>query len=112
MKPPREVIKELEALTEKHRQEAGPLIAGALAEARAKERQASELRTIPKSQRPLCGARTRSGGTCQARALHGSERCRVHGGRVSTFTKGYRRHLRAEAEYLRVLVDVCRSLMW
>lgn len=112
MKPPREVIKELEAFTKEHRQAAGPLIAQALAEARAKERQASELRTIPKSQRSPCGARTRSGGSCQARALHGSERCRVHGGSASTFTASYRRHLREEAAYLRLLVSVCRSLMW
>jgi hypothetical protein len=111
MKPPKEIIKELEAFTEKSRQEAGPLIAQALAEARAKERQASELKTIPKRQRSLCGARTRSGGECQARALHGSERCRLHGGKPSTFTESYRRHLREEAAYLRLLVSVCRSLM-
>lgn len=29
---------------------------------------------------PRCGAKTRSGGTCRAPALHGKRRCRMHGG--------------------------------
>ncbi len=35
---------------------------------------------IRKASRPLCGARTRSGGTCKARAVEGRNRCRMHGG--------------------------------
>lgn len=35
---------------------------------------------LPKSARPLCGARTRKGGTCQARAMKGRTRCKNHGG--------------------------------
>lgn len=34
----------------------------------------------PKALRPLCGARTRRGGHCQARAVNGRKRCRLHGG--------------------------------
>ena len=34
---------------------------------------------IPKAKRPLCGARTRKGTPCQARALDGKSRCRLHG---------------------------------
>ena len=41
---------------------------------------------LPKSARPLCGARTRAGGQCQARAVEGRERCRMHGG-LSTGAK-------------------------
>ncbi|MBR0952121.1 HGGxSTG domain-containing protein [Bradyrhizobium canariense] len=29
---------------------------------------------------PRCGARTRSGTTCSAPAVHGKSRCRMHGG--------------------------------
>ncbi len=42
--------------------------------------QAWQLQKIPKRLRPLCGARTRAGGTCQARAVFGRARCRRHGG--------------------------------
>jgi hypothetical protein len=31
-------------------------------------------------ERPLCGAATRAGGTCQVRAEPGNARCRFHGG--------------------------------
>ena len=34
----------------------------------------------PKSQRARCGARTRKDTPCQARAVSGSNRCRLHGG--------------------------------
>ena len=34
----------------------------------------------PRSQRPQCGATTRRGTPCKARAVPGSARCRVHGG--------------------------------
>ncbi|WP_318527335.1 HGGxSTG domain-containing protein [Ruegeria aquimaris] len=42
---------------------------------------------LPKSQRPVCGAKTRAGGQCQARAVPGKRRCRLHGG-LSTGPKG------------------------
>ena len=29
---------------------------------------------------PRCGAKTRSGGTCRSPAVHGKQRCRMHGG--------------------------------
>lgn len=35
---------------------------------------------VPKSQRPVCGAKTRAGGTCKAKAVPGKSRCRLHGG--------------------------------
>lgn len=47
----------------------------------------SQRRRTPRSQRPRCGARTRTGGECQARAVWCHEtdsprngRCRNHGG--------------------------------
>lgn len=39
-----------------------------------------EGRPLPKSERPVCGARTRNGGICEARAVPGKRRCRLHGG--------------------------------
>lgn len=35
---------------------------------------------VPKRLRPMCGARTRTGHPCQARAVPGRTRCRMHGG--------------------------------
>lgn len=31
-------------------------------------------------KRPLCGARTRAGGSCRAKVVEGKRRCRMHGG--------------------------------
>jgi len=36
--------------------------------------------SIPKDKRPRCGAKTRKGTPCKARALDWSERCKLHGG--------------------------------
>jgi hypothetical protein len=36
--------------------------------------------TGPMRQSPRCGARTRSGTSCQAPAVAGKRRCRMHGG--------------------------------
>jgi len=36
-------------------------------------------RTIPKSDRLLCGAKTRSGAPCKAKVVSGRNRCRMHG---------------------------------
>ncbi len=107
----KKILAEMEAYTQEQRKLTAPLIVGALAEARAKEQEARELCTIPKGKRSLCGAKTRAGGTCQARALLGSERCRLHGGRASTLAPVYRRHLREEAAYLRCLVYASKTLM-
>ena len=36
--------------------------------------------TGPMLASPRCGARTRSGGLCRSPAVHGKQRCRMHGG--------------------------------
>lgn len=36
---------------------------------------------LARSERPLCGARTRAGGSCAMRLEPGSHRCRLHGGK-------------------------------
>lgn len=38
------------------------------------------VRKVGKALRPFCGARTRAGGACRARAVFGKARCRLHGG--------------------------------
>ena len=35
---------------------------------------------VPKSERPACGAKTRSGTPCKAKVVKGRKRCRLHGG--------------------------------
>lgn len=40
----------------------------------------TELQRIPKELRPFCGAKTRSGQPCKAKAVFGMTRCRLHGG--------------------------------
>lgn len=47
-----------------------------------REQQEQRNRTLyaPKSKLPLCGAKTRAGGTCKARVVRGMVRCRMHGG--------------------------------
>lgn len=44
-------------------------------------RPAANADTTPKRDRPLCGAKTRAGAPCKARAVPGKRRCRQHGGR-------------------------------
>ena len=35
---------------------------------------------VKKAGRPACGAKTRAGGKCKAKVVHGKNRCRMHGG--------------------------------
>lgn len=39
-----------------------------------------QVQQVPKAERPTCGAKTRRGTPCQARAVIGMTRCRLHGG--------------------------------
>ncbi len=41
---------------------------------------------LPHSERPLCGAKNRSGGKCQNKVIAGKRRCKFHGG-LSTGAK-------------------------
>lgn len=36
--------------------------------------------TAPMLASPRCGAKTRSGSACRSPAVHGKQRCRMHGG--------------------------------
>jgi hypothetical protein len=43
---------------------------------------------------PRCGARTRSGAPCRSPAIHGHQRCRMHGGKGSGAARGNRNALK------------------
>jgi hypothetical protein len=70
---------------------------------------------------PRCGARTRSGTPCQAPAIRGKERCRLHGGRSPGAPKGemngnyrhgrYTREMLAERRQLTELLRESRELL-
>ena len=40
--------------------------------------------TGPMLASPRCGAKTRSGGACRSPAVHGKQRCRMHGGALGS----------------------------
>ena len=50
-------------------------------EQRWEYRRWKQRKHTPKAERPRCEARTRQGTPCQARAVEGHWRCRMHGGR-------------------------------
>ncbi|RYG30842.1 MAG: hypothetical protein EON93_14045 [Burkholderiales bacterium] len=39
--------------------------------------------TVSMHEAPRCGAKTRSGSSCRSPAVHGAQRCRMHGGKGS-----------------------------
>ncbi len=47
---------------------------------RCLEQKTPEPQRTPKAKRPLCGAKTRAGGNCKAKVVHGKTKCRIHGG--------------------------------
>ena len=71
---------------------------------------------------PRCGARTRSGEPCRSPAIHGCQRCRMHGGKGNGAPRGNRnawKHgfrtashaawKRSVVRYLRATEDVVRA---
>ena len=70
---------------------------------------------------PRCGARTRRGTTCQAPAVKGKRRCRMHGGAAGSGAPSgnqnalkhgmYTREARDERRWLRnLMADACKTL--
>src|SRR5262249_14979739 len=77
---------------------------------------------LPLRQAPQCGARTRRGTPCRAKAAHGKGRCRLHGGAVGSGAppgqrNGNYRHGRhtkeaiAERQFMRALLKQSRELL-
>ena len=70
---------------------------------------------------PRCGARTRSGGSCRAPAVHGKTRCRMHGGAEGSGAPRGNRNARthglftkkgiAEQKQIRDLLGEARKLL-
>lgn len=70
----------------------------------------AELHRTPKKERPRCGARTRSGEPCQAPAVEGGERCRIHGGVADSPRSFTVELMRSEREELRQMIDTAAIL--
>ncbi len=63
---------------------------------------------------PRCGARTRRGTPCQAPAIKGKARCRMHGGKSTGRPLTHGRHTKAaiekKREWRRILGELTRLL--
>jgi glucans biosynthesis protein len=58
----------------------------------------------PMNEAPRCGARTRAGTPCQAPAISGKARCRMHGGKKSGAPKGNRNAF-SHGAYTKVVIE-------
>ncbi|MGN1289158.1 MAG: HGGxSTG domain-containing protein [Bradyrhizobium sp.] len=77
--------------------------------------------TGPMLASPRCGAKTRSSGACRAPAVHGKQRCRMHGGAKGSgaprANRNARKHGRftsdaiAERREIRALLEETRRLL-
>ncbi|WP_457092931.1 HGGxSTG domain-containing protein [Microvirga sp. P5_D2] len=59
---------------------------------------------------PRCGARTRSGGSCQAPAVNGKARCRMHGGAAGSGAPIGNRNALKNGLYTREAIETRRAL--
>jgi uncharacterized protein YjcR len=70
---------------------------------------------------PRCGAKTRTGGACRAPAVHGRNRCRMHGGAAGSGAPRANRNARkhglftadaiAERKQMQALLAEARKLL-
>jgi hypothetical protein len=56
------------------------------------ETSVNPMHSLPMHRSPRCGARTRSGSPCQAPAVSGKRRCRMHGGAAGSGAPSGKRH--------------------
>ena len=66
--------------------------------------------TRPMRQSPRCGARTRKGTACQAPAVAGKRRCRMHGGAVGSGAPTGNVNALKHGMYTRAAVEDLRAL--
>ena len=77
--------------------------------------------TAPMLASPRCGAKTRRGGACRSPAVHGRQRCRMHGGAPGSGAPRANRNARkhglftgdaiAERGQIRALLGEARKLL-
>ena len=75
----------------------------------------------PMQASPRCGAKTRARGACRAPAMHGTKRCRMHGGAKGSGAPKANRNARkhglltrdaiAERRQIRALLGEARKLL-
>jgi hypothetical protein len=86
------------------------------------KRRNKRLEPLPLRQAPQCGAKTRRGTVCRAKAANGKGRCRLHGGALGSGApsgprNGNYRHGRetkeaiAERQFMRALLRQSRELV-
>ena len=66
--------------------------------------------TGPMQESPRCGARTRRGTPCQAPAVSGRARCRMHGGAKGSGAPPGNRNALKHGEYTRQAIEERRQL--
>jgi glucans biosynthesis protein len=59
---------------------------------------------------PRCGAKTRSGGSCRAPAVHGKARCRMHGGAARSGAPWGNRNARKHGLFAKAAVAERRQI--
>lgn len=101
---------EFDRLTREMGEAMRPLVVRGRAELFQLDQEVRAMHKIPKKARPRCGAATRAGKTCQAPAVHGGDRCRLHGGVPYSLGTVYRDELAYQRRELLVLVKVAEAL--
>ena len=62
------------------------------------------------NQAPRCGARTRSGNSCQSPVVKGKRRCRMHGGAKGSGAPKGNRNARKHGLYGREMLELRRAM--
>ena len=66
--------------------------------------------TGPMLASPRCGAKTRSGGACRSPAVHGNNRCRMHGGVPGSGAPSANRNARKHGRFTRGAIAERRQI--
>ena len=66
--------------------------------------------TGPMRESPRCGARTRAGTPCQAPAVSGKQRCRMHGGARGSGAPFGNRNAFKHGQYAREAIEFRRAM--
>lgn len=70
-----------------------------------------ETPTNPMNLAPRCGAKNRQGNPCQAPAMRGRARCRLHGGKATGAPKGEKNGAYKHGQRTKEAEDMRREIM-
>ena len=65
---------------------------------------------LPMQNSPRCGAKTRNGSPCEAPAVHGKKRCRMHGGAAGSGAPKGNRNAYKHGDYSRATLELKKSI--